>query len=236
MTKIAPMTPTSIRPSADKHAMPAPPRRQLLTMAAALAAAGWIPASEAQAKAKIVLVVGDSLSAEYGLRRGSGWVTLLEQRLADKYPSYRVANASISGETTTGGLARFAPLLQQHKPAIVVLELGANDALRGFDLAVTESNLATMIKQAQAIKAVVVVVGTQMPPNYGKAYAQRFAGLFKKLADAHGAECVPFLMADFAADETLFQADRIHPVEKAQPMMLGQVWPAMERAIKRAGK
>ena len=187
----------------------------------------------------VILVVGDSLSAEYGLKRGQGWVPLLEQRLADKDIAASVVNASISGDTTAGGRARLAPLLQQHKPTIVVLELGANDALRGLDLAGpqgTEANLMRMTRAAQAAGAKVLLVGIAVPPNYGTDYARRFEALYPKVAKATGAALVPFLLAGVAdapnaAD--LFQRDRIHPNATAQPTMLDNVWPHLVKLLPR---
>ena len=174
-----------------------------------------------------LLVVGDSLSAEYGLARGSGWVALLGQRLAEKKIALRVVNASISGDTTSGGRTRLPALLAQHRPAIVILELGANDALRGLPLAMTRDNLAAMARLARAAGAKVVLVGMQMPPNYGRAYAEQFERLYAEVAKAEGAALVPFLLAgvaDAPNADALFQPDRIHPTAAAHPRMLDNVW------------
>ena len=183
-----------------------------------------------------ILVVGDSLSAEYGLRRGSGWVALLEARLAQSRTDFTgnggnatVVNASISGETTAGGWSRLPALLERHRPAVVVIALGANDALRGLDLGTTEANLGRMIDAAKAAGARPVLVGMMLPPNYGKAYADRFATLYPELARKRGAALVPFLLDGFADDTSRFQSDRIHPNERAQQRMLDNVWPAIER-------
>ncbi len=183
-----------------------------------------------------ILVVGDSLSAEYGLRRGSGWVALLEARLAQSRTDFTgnggnatVVNASISGETTAGGWSRLPALLERHRPAVVVIALGANDALRGLDLGTTEANLGRMIDAAKAAGARPVLVGMMLPPNYGKAYADRFATLYPDLARKRGAALVPFLLDGFADDTSRFQSDRIHPNERAQQRMLDNVWPAIER-------
>jgi acyl-CoA thioesterase I len=179
---------------------------------------------------KLVLVVGDSLSAEYGLRRGSGWVALLEQRLAAGTTRARVVNASISGDTTSGGRSRLPALLKLHRPSHVVLELGANDALRGLPLAMTRDNLVAMVRAARAAGAAVVVVGMQVPPNYGRKYGDDFAALFGQVAKAENTALVPFLLrgvADAAKAESLFQPDRIHPTEDAHPTMLGNVWPVL---------
>ena len=174
---------------------------------------------------KTVLVVGDSLSAEYGIRRGSGWVALLAERLARHQPPYRVVNASISGDTTSGGVNRLAPLLTQHRPAVVILELGANDALRGLSLTLTQRNLETMARQARAAGAKVLVVGMQIPPNYGRDFAQRFSDLFVTVARQEDAALVPFFMEGLAADRSHFQPDGLHPNEAAQPRLFDNVWP-----------
>ncbi|MBE7368388.1 arylesterase [Ramlibacter sp. HM2] len=183
----------------------------------------------------VILVVGDSLSAEYGLKRGTGWVALLEQRLAREKIPGKVVNASISGDTTSGGRSRLPALLQQHRPTHVVLELGGNDALRGLPLAMTEDNLSQMAQAARKAGARVLVVGMQVPPNYGSDYANRFSGLFAKVAKEQQAGLVPFLLAGVAdgADPTrLFQADRIHPREEAHPKMLDNVWPELKKLLK----
>ncbi|HEY0200844.1 MAG TPA: arylesterase, partial [Burkholderiaceae bacterium] len=166
--------------------------------------------------ATTILVVGDSLSAEYGLRRGSGWVALLEQRLAQQKIAARVVNASISGDTTAGGRARLGNLLAQHKPGVVVIELGGNDALRGLPLAGTEANLAAMTQAAQEAGARVLLVGMHVPPKYGTAYANDLAAMFSKVAQARKAALAPFLLAGVADGPEalrLFQADLIHPKE-----------------------
>ena len=177
--------------------------------------------------APTVLVVGDSLSAEYGLKRGSGWVALLAVQLAQREIAASVVNASISGDTTSGGRSRLPQLLAQHRPAVVILELGGNDALRGLPLAMTRDNLAAMAQAAKGAGARVIVVGMQVPPNYGRQYGNEFAGLFAVVAKAQGAALVPFLLAgiaDGAQAEAMFQADRIHPKEAAHPLMLANVW------------
>jgi acyl-CoA thioesterase-1 len=187
------------------------------------------------AAAPVILVVGDSLSAEYGLKRGTGWVPLLEQRLAHEKIPAKVVNASISGDTTSGGRSRLPALLQQHKPTHVILELGGNDALRGLPLAMTEENLAQMVDLARKAGARVLVVGMQVPPNYGGDYAKRFSDLFERVAKRHQAALVPFLLAGIADAPdalALFQADRIHPKEVAQPRMLDNVWPELKKILK----
>jgi len=196
--------------------------------------------SRAQARAsrageKTVLVVGDSLSAEYGLARGAGWVALLEAAIREEKLPARVVNASISGDTTSGGRARLAPLLAEHKPAVVVIELGGNDALRGLPVEQTRGNLAAMAQAARSAGARVVLVGMQLPPNYGRNYGERFASMYGEVAKAEGALLVPFLLkgvADVADAESYFQGDRIHPLARAQPIMLGNVWPVLKPLLR----
>ncbi|MFG6458443.1 arylesterase [Roseateles sp. BYS96W] len=190
-------------------------------------AAAATPANEAP----VVLVVGDSLSAEYGLKAGDGWVALLQARLATQKKPYRVVNASISGDTTSGGRSRLPAALRTHKPAIVVLELGGNDALRGLPLTSTRENLLAMARAAQQAGAKVVVVGMQVPPNYGASYARDFEGLFTDVAKQAKTALVPFLLkgvVDRADAMDWFQPDRIHPLAKAHPQMLDNVWPALK--------
>ena len=182
-----------------------------------------------------VLVLGDSLSAEYGLTRGKGWVHLLQQRMEGEHIARKVVNASISGDTTAGGKARLPALLAQHKPSIVILELGGNDALRGLALESTQSNLQAMVKAVKEADAQVLLVGMQVPPNYGAAYTEQFADMFKKIADAQKLPLVPFLLTgigDAADAAQWFQSDRIHPNAKAQPQMLGNVWPKLNSMLK----
>lgn len=188
----------------------------------------------AAAPGATLLVVGDSLSAEYGLARGSGWVALLDKRLSERKVEARVVNASISGDTSSGGRSRLPALLRQHKPTHVILELGGNDALRGLPLDMTQDNLKAMASQAKATGARVLVVGMQVPPNYGADYARRFAGAFEQAARAEGAALVPFLLkgvADRADALDWFQADRIHPNVRAQPVMLDNVWPELAKQL-----
>ena len=181
-----------------------------------------------------ILVVGDSLSAEYGLKRGTGWVALLEKQLASEKKAVRVVNASISGDTTSGGRSRLPALLAQHKPSLVVLELGGNDALRGLPLDMTEQNLTVMTQAARKAGARVLLVGMQVPPNYGSAYSATFYGLFEKIARAEKAALVPFFLkgiADVDAAAANFQADRIHPNEQSQARMLANVWPELKKIV-----
>jgi acyl-CoA thioesterase-1 len=182
-----------------------------------------------------ILVVGDSLSAEYGLVRGSGWVALLEQRLASEHIDATVVNASISGDTTAGGLARLPTLLREKKPGLVVIELGANDALRGLPIETTRANLQAMTRLAKDAGAKVLIVGMQLPPNYGRAYSDRFAAIFADVARSEGAALVPFMLkgiADIPQAESMFQADRIHPLASAHPVILANVWPVLAPLLK----
>ena len=181
-----------------------------------------------------ILVVGDSLSAEYGLKRGTGWVPLLEKQLAGEKKSARVVIASISGDTTSGGRSRLPALLAQHKPATVVIELGGNDALRGLPLDMTEKNLMAMTQAAKKAGAKVLLLGMQVPPNYGGNYGATFSGLYTKVAKAEKVALVPFFLkgvADVDDVASQFQADRIHPNEQAQARMLGNVWPELKKLI-----
>ena len=204
-------------------------------IAAALAGGYALTAGAAPAPApRPVLVVGDSLSAEYGLKRGSGWVALLENRLAEQKIAVRVVNASISGDTTSGGRSRLGPLLAQHKPGVVVIELGGNDALRGLPLDMTRKNLEAMTQAAQKAGARVLLVGIQVPPNYGTDYTQRFAGIYPAIGRSHKAAVVPFMLkgvADGPDTTGLFQGDRIHPTEAAQPLILDNIWPELRKLV-----
>lgn len=179
------------------------------------------------ALAKTILIYGDSLSAAYGMSQSRGWVALLESRLKREQPAYRVVNASISGETTSGGAARMAKALAEHRPAIVVLELGANDGLRGLPVAEMRKNLGAMIVQAQKGGARVLLVGVRMPPNYGEDYTRAFEAAFAELAREHRTAFAPELMAGIGERLEYFQADRIHPNEAAQPRLLENVWQAL---------
>ncbi len=184
---------------------------------------------------KTIVVLGDSLSAEYGLARGTGWVALLEKQLKAEKIDAAVVNASISGDTTSGGRSRLPAVLAQHKPTHVIIELGGNDALRGLPLKMTEENLTAMTRAAQKAGARVLLVGMQVPPNYGSDYAARFSGTFASVAKADKAALVPFLLegvADRPNATELFQADRIHPTAQAHPAMLANVWPELKKLLK----
>jgi acyl-CoA thioesterase I len=198
------------------------------------AVAGAATPARGQGPSKTILVVGDSLSAEYGLPRGKGWVALLEQRLARDKLAWRVINASISGDTTSGGRSRLAPLLREHKPQVVVIELGGNDALRGLPLTMTQDNLSAMARTAKAAGARVLIAGMAVPPNYGRQYGLDFQALFGRVAQAEGAALVPFLLAGVADGpdaDAMFQPDRIHPKAEAHPRMLDNVWPVLRKLL-----
>ena len=201
----------------------------------ALLLAAGMPA-QAAAPAKL-LVVGDSLSAEYGLARGSGWVALLGERLTREKLAMEVVNASISGDTTAGGRSRLPALLKTHAPKVVVIELGGNDALRGLPLAQTRDNLATMVRVAQAAGAKVMLAGIQVPPNYGRQYTEDFAKSFEDVARAERIALVPFLLkgiADRPDAEDWFQSDRIHPLAKAHPLIIDNIWPTLRLLVQAA--
>jgi acyl-CoA thioesterase I len=200
---------------------------------------GTLLAMRAQASTRRLLVLGDSLSAEYGLQRGQGWVALLEARLAQEKMAIQVVNASISGDTTSGGRSRLPALLKQHQPQVVVIELGGNDALRGLPLKSTQENLGVMASAAKSAGAKVLIAGMAVPPNYGRKYGEDFMALFGTVARAQGAALVPFLLAGVADGpnaEALFQPDRIHPTAQAHPRMLDNVWPVLLPLLKAASK
>lgn len=188
-----------------------------------------IAAAGARAEPPVILVFGDSLSAGYGLPQGKGWVDLLEQKLAHEKNGARVVNASISGETSLGGRNRLAAALSQHRPQLVVLELGANDALRGQSLPTLQENLAAMVKQSQAAGAKVLLLGMRIPPNYGPDYTKKFHALYADVARQTGAALVPFLFEGFAERRDMFQSDGVHPGIEAQPIMRDNVRAALER-------
>lgn len=213
-------------------------RRHFIAVGLLAATAGISTAADRSLTAgtpKTILIVGDSLSAEYGLKRGSGWVALLEQRLAVEQRSTRVVNASISGDTTSGGRSRLPALLAQHQPTHVIIELGGNDALRGLSVQLTEDNLNGMTQSVQQTGARVLLIGMQVPPNYGKDYADRFVAMFRAVAKRNKTALVPFFLkgvADMPDATRMFQADRIHPREEAHPIMLDNVWPELKKLLK----
>lgn len=200
----------------------------MLALASATVAA-QTPAKAATvpATARAVLVMGDSLSAGYGLAASQGWVALTADRIAKTKPGWRVVNASISGETTAGGAARIAGELQRNKPAVVVIELGANDGLRGLPIEQSRANLDRMIRASKAAGARVLLIGMRMPPNMGREYSQGFANNYTALAKQHGVALLPFLLEPIATDRNAFQADNLHPVASVQPKLRDHVWPAL---------
>jgi acyl-CoA thioesterase-1 len=183
------------------------------------------------ASAPVILIVGDSISAGYGLAPGEVWVSKLQEKLRSEKLPHRVVNASISGDTMAGGRARLPALLKEHRPQVVVIELGGNDALRGQPLGATQANLDAIVASAQAAGAKVLVVGMRIPPNYGPRYSRDFDALFIEVAKARKAAFVPYLFEGFGEDMALFQPDRIHPTAQAQPKMLATVWPELARLL-----
>lgn len=187
--------------------------------------------SSIQAKPPVVLVVGDSISAAYGMELERGWVQLLQLRLQlEGYP-HQVVNASISGETTAGGLARLPKLLQTHEPDVVIIELGGNDGLRGLAMQQTRNNLADMIALAQQHGARVVLLGMRLPPNYGPTYTEAFERMYAQLGEQHGVADLPFLLEGVALEPGLMQPDGIHPTARAQPQLLDNVWPVLQSQL-----
>ena len=203
-----------------------------LTVGASLVLTMMAASANAYSAPKTVLVVGDSLSAEYGIARGAGWVALLDRKLRTEKNAANVVNASISGETTSGGRARLPALIAQHKPDVVVIELGANDGLRGLPVPAAEANLRAMVAASQAHKARVLLVGMQIPPNYGRAYTDRFFGMFKTVAKDTKSPLVPFMLDGVADKPAMFQQDRLHPTADAHPIILNNIWPQFLNLIK----
>lgn len=183
------------------------------------------------APSKNILVIGDSLSAEYGLPKGTGWVAHVQRRLQEHGTEYQIHNSSISGDTSSGGVNRLPAALERVKPDVVIIELGSNDALRGLSLDMTRRNLAQMITACQQAGAHVILVGMQIPPNYGKRYATEFAELFPSLAARHKATLVPFLFEGFATNMDMFQDDAIHPNEQGQQLMAETMWKALSPLV-----
>ena len=191
-----------------------------------------LPAASRAVGEPLILVLGDSLSAGYGLPLGTGWVRLLEQRLDENDFPHRVVNASISGDTTAGGLTRLPALLERHGPTVLVIELGANDGLRGIAFSEIESNLTRLVKLGLESGARVLVVGTRLPPNYGAAYTDRFQALFKTVAEREQVTWIPRLLAGVAEDWGLMQEDGLHPTAEAQLRILDNVWPGLEPLLR----
>jgi acyl-CoA thioesterase-1 len=210
------------------------PRRPFVRLLFSVFAA--LAASACAIAAPVVLIVGDSISAGYGLPSETGWTTLLQQRLATEHYPHRVVNASISGDTTAGGRARLDALLAKNRPAVTVIELGGNDGLRGGSLDAMQANLDAMAAAAQKSGSRVLMVGLRLPPNYGPAYVHRFETTFADVARARKVALVPFLFEGFAEDDAMFQGDRIHPVIAAQARMLDNVWPQLKPLLGEPGK
>jgi acyl-CoA thioesterase-1 len=187
---------------------------------------------DAAAAEKSILVFGDSLSAAYGIAQSRGWVALLGERLKRERADYSVANASISGDTSAGGLARIDAALARHRPTVVILELGANDGLRGLPLAQMKANLGTMIDHAKSSGARVLLIGMKLPPNYGPDYTKAFEGAFAEVAKRSRVALLPFMLEGFAEKPEYFQADRIHPNEQAQPLIVERVLPVLRPLLK----
>ena len=185
---------------------------------------------------RTILVLGDSLSAAYGLRPEQGWVALLGKRLRDQGYGYELVNASISGETTSGGVQRLPRALTLHKPGIVVIELGANDGLRGLPLETTRGNLQKMVALAKSSGARVLLVGMRMPPNYGPRYTTDFMQMYRDIANQEGLRLVPFLLESVALDPTRMQDDGLHPNASAEPYVLDTLWPQLEPMLKKMNK
>jgi acyl-CoA thioesterase-1 len=180
-----------------------------------------------------IVILGDSLSAAYGMEISQSWPSLLQDRLIENGYSYRVFNSSVTGETTQGGATRLPRLLDKNQPDIVILELGGNDGLRGLPIEVTGENLSSMIEQSQSIGASVILSEMRIPPNYGRTYTEKFNALYTTLADRYGISLMPFLLADIALEPGLMQADGIHPTARAQPLILEKIWLEIEPFLSR---
>jgi acyl-CoA thioesterase-1 len=209
----------------------------ILLLMASVVSSLWVDAAlpnKVTPTEPIILVVGDSLSAGYGMDVKQGWVTLLEQRLSAQGYGYRVVNASVSGETSGGARGRLTKLLETRPPAIMILEIGANDGLRGLPIKQTEDNITVMVAQAKMAGARVLIIGMQMPPNYGARYTEEFAAVFRNVADKQQQPLVPFLLDGVALDMNLIQADGLHPTAAAQPRLLDNVWMVLRPMLKKA--
>lgn len=203
-------------------------QRGLMALLLALAWPGLVVAATPAAAGGTVLVMGDSLSAAYGLTPQQGWVALTAKKIQGAKPGWKVANASVSGETTAGGASRIGAELARHKPRVVVIELGANDGLRGLGLEQTRANLERMIVAAKQAGARVLLLGMRIPPNYGPQYTQGFERNYRELAEKHAVALLPFFLEPIAAERDAFQADNLHPVAAAQPRLRDHVWPMLE--------
>lgn len=189
-------------------------------------------AAEANTK-PVIMVYGDSLSAGYGLAQHQGWVKLLEKKIDSEHYVYSVVNASISGETTSGGLTRFSAALKNYKPAIIVLELGANDGLRGLSVGAMANNLKSMLEQAKKVNAKVLLLGMRIPPNYGPQYTQSFSDTYAQLSKEFKAPLVPFMLENVAGKSQLIQDDGLHPNATGQPIILDNIWPQLKPLLKK---
>ena len=196
---------------------------------------GFAPPGFAAGPGPVVLVLGDSLSAAYGMETRQGWVALLQARLADEGWPHRVVNASISGDTTRGGRARLGAALERHRPVLVLIELGGNDGLRGIAVEETGRNLEGMVRAARAAGARVLLVGIRLPPNYGPVYGERFHRIFEEVAEREGVPLVPFLLEGVGGDPELMLEDGIHPRAEAQPRLLENVWPRLVPVLEMSG-
>ena len=208
-------------------------RRAFVVAILAFAIAARIASAESSS---VILVLGDSISAGYGLPAGSGWVSLLQERLKQEHRPHTVVNASVSGDTTAGGRARLEALLTRYRPAITVIELGGNDGLRGGSVDAMRQNLDAMTAAAQKAGSRVLLIGMRMPPNYGQAYVERFDATFAEVAKAHKTALVPFLFEGFGENEAMFQPDRIHPVVAAQSNLLDNVWRELKPMLDSTGR
>jgi len=189
--------------------------------------------STQSAAAKTLLVLGDSLSAAYNMQPQQGWVALMAERIALQHPAVKVVNASISGETTSGGLTRLPELLDRHQPDYIVLELAANDGLRGMPLQIIKKNLKQLIGLSKQVPAQVLILGVRLPTNYGPRYTEQFFRLFAELAQQQSISIVPFFMQGIALQSALMQADGLHPNARAQPFILENVWPAVNEMLEK---
>lgn len=198
----------------------------LITLSASASAIGSVDE-------RVILVLGDSISAAYNMEQSQSWPALLSGRLEQDGYAYRVFNSSITGDTTEGGLNRLGRLLQSEQPAVVIVELGGNDGLRGLSLDVTRSNLEAMITQSQQAGAEVVLAGIQLPPNYGQSYTERFARMYGELAEEHGTQLIPFILDGIALNPEMMQDDGIHPNVAAQPLLLDHVWRALQPLLRK---
>lgn len=205
-------------------------RKLFLTLTLVFAATAFADVAESP-REPTLLVLGDSLSAGYGIALEESWVSLLAARLAREGYEHRVINASVSGDTTSGGLARLGPALERYRPELVVIELGGNDGLRGLPLGVVRDNFEAMIEQSRAAGADVVLLGMRIPTNYGPRYTERFQALYREMAERYGLEWVEFFLDGVALEDDLMLPDGIHPNAAAQPLLLDNAWPAVEAAL-----